>query len=84
MPTVELSVEQVIELVEQLPPERKLAVLKALNAERLAWWEKMLDRGEEQLRRLCLERGQDWERMSEAEREQFVDGLMHEDRACSL
>ena len=37
---------------------------------------------EEQLRRRSSERGLDWERMSEDEREAFVDDLIHEDRPC--
>jgi hypothetical protein len=31
-----------------------------------------------QLRRACAERGLDWDRLSEDERESFVDGLLHE------
>jgi hypothetical protein len=32
------------------------------------------------MHRLCAERGRDWDRMSEDEREAFVDDLIHEDR----
>ena len=80
MPTLELGVEQVIELVRQLPPKDKQAVLNALSAEREAWWEGMLAQGEQQMRQLCAARGLDWDRMSEDEREAFVDDLLHEDK----
>jgi len=80
MPTLELTEEQVIELVKQLPFASKQAVLKALGAERAAWWEETLTQGEQQMRRLCAERRLDWDRMSEEEREAFVDELVHEDR----
>ncbi len=80
MPTLELTEEQVIELVKQLPFASKQVVLKALGAERAAWWEETLTQGEQQMRRLCAERRLDWDRMSEEEREAFVDELVHEDR----
>ncbi|MBI2947259.1 MAG: hypothetical protein HYY23_06405 [Verrucomicrobia bacterium] len=35
--------------------------------------------GETQLRRLSYERGLDWERLSEDEREEFEDRLLHEE-----
>jgi hypothetical protein len=34
------------------------------------------------MRALCAARGRDWDALSEAERENFVDDLMHEDRPC--
>lgn len=80
MPTVVLTNEQVVELIKQLPAEDKRAILGALAAEQEAWWEETVTEGEGQLRRLCTERGRDWDRMSEEERENFVDDLIHEDR----
>ncbi len=38
---------------------------------------------EAQFRQLCASRGLDWDAMSEVEREDFVDDLIHEDRECS-
>ena len=35
------------------------------------------------LRQLCTDRGLDWDAMTEAERENFVDDLIHEDRECN-
>ena len=80
MPTLTLTDEQVIELVEQLPPQGKRAVWDVLSTEREAWWEETLMQGEQQLRRLCAERRLDWDSMSEDERETFVDDLLHEDK----
>ena len=80
MPTVRLTNEQVVELINQLSLEEKRAVLKALTADREAWWEETVTEGEQQLIRLCAERGREWDRMSEEEREAFVDDLIHEDR----
>lgn len=79
MPMLNLTVEQVISLVKQLPIEGKYAVLHAINAEREAWWKETLTQGEQQMRVLSVERGLDWDSMSEEEREAFVDDLLHED-----
>ena len=47
-------------------------------------WHQWLDEQREaQYRHLCAERGLNWDTMTEAERENFVDDLIHEDRKCS-
>ena len=38
---------------------------------------------EARLRQLCASRGLDWDAMSEVERENFVDDLIHENRECA-
>ena len=82
MPNLTLSDEQVISLVEQLPPERKREVLLTLAASARTGQQARMDHAEAELRRLCAERGRDWNSMSEEERETFVDDLVHEDRPC--
>jgi len=84
MPTLTLTDEQVIELVKQLPPERKRAALLALAEDARARREERLDYAEAQLRRLCAERGWNWDAMNEDEREAFIDDLVHEDRQCAM
>jgi len=78
MVTLTLSDKQVIELVKQLEPDAKRAVLEALMDERELWWDMTLTQGEERLRHLASERGLEWNKMSEDEREVFVDTLLHE------
>jgi hypothetical protein len=78
MVTLTLSDKQVIELVKQLPPDSKQAVLDALIGERELWWDMTVAQGEEKLRKLASERGLDWDKMAENEREDFVDNLLHE------
>ncbi len=82
MPTLELTDEQVVELVKQLPPERQRAALLALAEGATQSREQRMKYAEEQLRRACAERGLDWDKMSEDQREAFVDDLGHEDRRC--
>jgi hypothetical protein len=78
MVTLTLSDQQVVDLVKQLPPESRQAVLDALMGERELWWELTLAQGEEKLRKLASERGREWDKMTEAEREEFVDALLHD------
>jgi len=83
MPKLELSDEQIVELILQLPPERQRAVLQMLSAARDVWWQHTIAEGEHQMRRLCAERGLNWDTMTEEERESLVDDLIHEYRACA-
>lgn len=83
MPTLEVTDEQVVELVKQLPPVRQRAALMALAGDATARREERMKYGEEQLRRLCSGRGLDWDKMSEEQREALVDDLVHEDRSCA-
>jgi hypothetical protein len=79
---LELTDEQVVQLVKQLPPERQRAALVALAAGAAGRRASRMQYAEEQLRRLSADRGLDWDKMSEEEREAFVDDLVHEDRSC--
>jgi hypothetical protein len=78
MSVSELNDEQVISLVRQLPAARKRTALLALAQGAQVRREERLRFGEAQLRRACAERGLDWDRLSEDERETFVDSLLHE------
>jgi hypothetical protein len=82
MPTLELTDEQVVELVKQLPPERQRAALLALAEGATQGREDRTQFAEGQLRRASAERGLDWDKMSEGHHEAFVDDLIHEDRSC--
>lgn len=83
MPVLELSDEQVIELVKQLPPGKKDLVFKHLLSHSWNTWEDLSRYGEERIRELASERGKDWDRMTEEAREDFINDLVHEDRKCS-
>ncbi len=81
--TLELTTDQVIDFVQQIPPEEKRAVLLALAEQAETSRAEGMDYAETQFRKLCASRGLDWDTMSEAERENFVDDLIHEDRECN-
>ena len=78
MVTLTLSDQQIVDLVKQLPPISKQAVLDVLLAERQTWWDSLLLKGEQKLRALAQSRGLDWDKMSEDDREKFIDNLLHE------
>ena len=78
MSMLELTDEQVISLVRQLPAERKRSALLALAEETQVCRDERIWFGEARLRQLCAERGLDWDRLSEDEREDFVNRLLHE------
>ena len=78
MGTLTLSDQQIVDLVKQLPPISKQTVLDALIVERELWWDMTLVKSEEKLRKLANQRGLDWNKMPEDQRENFVDDLMHE------
>jgi hypothetical protein len=78
MSVLELSDEQVVSLVRQLPAKRKRTALLAFAQDAQARVEERLRFGEEQLRRACAKRGRDWDHLSEEEREAFINDLLHE------
>jgi len=78
MATLSLTDDQVVQLVKQLPPHCKQRVLMDLTAERDQWWQTAARDGERDMRRLAAARGLDWDKMTEAQREAFVDDLLHE------
>lgn len=82
MPTLELSETQVVDLVKQLPPDKQREALLALAEGAVRRREERMHFAEAQLRRLAGQRGFDWDKMSEEDREALVDDLIHEDRRC--
>jgi len=82
MPTLELTDQQVVDLVAQLSPERKRAALLSLATQVVARRDERMQTIESQLRQLSATRGLDWDKLSEDARESLIDDLVHEDRPC--
>ena len=78
--TIDLTTEQVIDLVQQMPPEEKFLVVRALTKETPTEREERMKYAESKVRELCAERGLDWDAMTEDERLYFIDEIIHEDR----
>ena len=81
--TIQLTTEQVIDFIQQMPPKEKRAVLIALAEKASVSQEERMKYAESQVRQLCASRGLNWDTMTEEEREDFIDDLVHEDRECS-
>jgi len=74
-----LSVEeQLREWVGQLGPEHRQLLLMMLTEDDQMQGSTRLDFAVSQLRKLCKQRGFDWDRMAESDRESFLDNLIRE------
>jgi hypothetical protein len=78
MPILTQYETQVVELFHQLPGQSQRRVLLTLAANARTDHETRMQYAESQLRRLCQERGLNWDMLTEDEREQFIDDLLHE------
>ena len=81
--TLNLTTEQVIDFLQQIPPEKKIAVLTTLAEQAHTEHVEQIKYGEAKIRKICTARGLDWDAMSEEERIDFIDDLVHEDRKCN-
>ncbi|MDB9520240.1 hypothetical protein PN466_25165 [Roseofilum reptotaenium CS-1145] len=78
MPQLNLSNEQAIDLVKQLPHQQQLKLLQFLLIQQWGKWESLSAYGVKKVRLLAQERGFDWDLMTEDERDHFFDGILHE------
>jgi hypothetical protein len=83
MAVVELTKEQIFDLVRQMAPAQKREMLLWLAQGGPQHRAQRQEFAETQLRRLCAQRGRDWDVLSADEREAFIDDLIHEDRQCA-
>ena len=79
METITLTVpeSQVLEWIRQLSPQAKQDALRILlpDLDRL---DALVDYGSQRMRQLCAERGIDWDNLTDEERQQVVDDLLHQ------
>lgn len=78
MASVPLEEKQVVEFVQQLAPDRRAKLLRRLLTSVWPGWTEDADYAEERARSAAQKRGRDWDRMNEAEREAFIDEVIHE------
>jgi hypothetical protein len=78
MPNLTLSNEQVIELFKQLPEAQQREVYKILSLRQWRRWESLSNYALEKARIVAKERGYDWDTMTEEEKEDFIDQIVHE------
>ena len=80
--TVKLTTEQVIDFIRQMPGEERLAFVLALAKESLPGRVERMNSLESKVREVCAERGLDWNAMTDEERQDFINEIVHEDREC--
>ena len=78
MPNLTLSNEQVIDLFKQLPEAQQREVYKILILSQWRQLEPVFNEGAERARIVAKERRYDWDTMTEDEREEFIDKIVHE------
>ena len=78
--TVKLTTDQIISAIHEIPPEECRMLLYTLVERAAINREERMDYAESQIWQLCQARGLDWNAMTELEREDFTDDLVHEDR----
>ena len=81
--TIKLTTEQIIDFIHQMSQKEKRAVLIALAEKASVGQQERMKYAESQVRELCKFRGLDWDTMTEEDREDFIDDLVHEDRECN-
>ena len=76
MPKIEVNEEQILIALEQLSPAaRRVALAKLIGGlERL---DRLVDRNREKIESICRDRGLDFSRLTEEEREALVDEILH-------
>jgi hypothetical protein len=78
MPVLNLTNEQAVELVKQLPVEQQAEIFRFLLVQQWGQWELLSQYGSDKVRLAARERGYDWDRMTEEEQEAFIDEVVHE------
>ncbi len=78
--TIKLTTEQIIDFIQQLPGEEKLTVVRALAKESLPRRTERMKYLESKVREVCTERGLDWDTLTDEERQDFINDVVHEDR----
>ncbi len=75
--TLEVSEPQLVEWVRRLSPTVKKSLLRVLIPE-MDSLEQLLEYGDDRIRAIALQRGMDWDRLNEEQREKLVNDILHE------
>ena len=78
MPMLTLSNDQVVEIVRQLPTEQQTEIFRFLLLQQWGQWESLSRYGMNKVKIAAEERGFDWDAMTEDEREDFIDNVVHD------
>ena len=76
--SLQLKEKQILKALSQLSPHGKRKVLRQLIGD-LEGVDRIIDRNQEKLRAICKERGLDFYSLSEEERVELIDQILHEE-----
>ena len=77
MPTIAVLEEQILQSLDQLSPQaRRQAIHRLLPS--AAYLERKIERNHPRIEALAKQRGLDWDALTEDQKEQLVDQLLHE------
>ena len=77
MPTIAVLEEQILQSLDQLSPQaRHQAIHRLLPS--AAYLERAIERNRPRIDALAKQRGLDWDALTEDQKEQLVDQLLHE------
>jgi hypothetical protein len=79
MAMLTLDDDQVLALVRQLPSERKTWLLRALVSDLWPRWAELAEYAGQRVRGVAAARNQDWDSMSDNERDAFIDNIVHKE-----
>jgi len=79
MPQIEVNEEQILRALDQLSPSARRAALGRLISG-LDALDRLVDRNRLRLEALCRDRGLEFNRLTEEERERLIDELLHQSR----
>ena len=77
MPKIDVPEEQIIQSLDDLSPQARREALRRLLPQ-AAYLERALERNRPRIEALARDRGLDWNSLSEEQREQLVDEILHE------
>ncbi len=78
--TFKLTTEKIIDSIQQMPGEDKLVVVLAFAKESMPRRAERMQYLESKVQDVCAKRGLDWNAMSDEERQDFINDVVHEDR----
>jgi uncharacterized protein YceH (UPF0502 family) len=78
LPTLDLTESQVRNLVEQLSESEQEKLLRSMLSRRYKQWKSFSESDESRIRLIAAGRDKHWDRMTEEEREDFIQELCEE------
>lgn len=77
MPQIEVNEEQVLRALDELSPTaRRTALVKLIRGYDAL--ERLVERNRDRIEAVCRERGVEFARLTEEERERLIDDLLHQ------